>query len=159
MIEAHDIVHDIHEKFRGLAGRLERLFKKSANWWRSHGYTPKTIDPEASGNVSPVTHYLEYVEQYGAADRKAGLYLNEKVFVELKARLNDDASDKFTQSQLRRQMLKEATEAICALDECEIEGACKNDLIRWESELVELREITDEAISKVRAARRAKSFS
>lgn len=157
MIEAHEIVHDIHEKFKGLSGRLERLFKKSANWWRSHGYVPKTIDPEASGNVSPVTHYIEYVEQFGAADRKAGILLNEKVFAELKARLTENEIESFTQSQLRRNLLKEATDAICALDERAIETACRNDLTRWESELVELRDITDKAIANVRAVRRLKN--
>lgn len=78
-MESHQIVRELIDKFPNWARRMANLADKSEELYRSHGRMPKTIDPLASGNKSPVTHYIQYCRQSEAATPGAGSCLNNRV--------------------------------------------------------------------------------
>lgn len=81
---------------------------------------------------------MELVERYEAAVPGAGKLLNEMVYAELRFRFAEGRIAGFTQSRIRRDLLKEATEAVCALDEKDITDAGVTELRRWDKEISDL---------------------
>lgn len=79
MQNPYEIVHAVLDKFRGLPERLARITDKTPEWYRSHGREPKTSNPEMSGNVSPVTHYMRYCGLFEAVHPGAGRMLSNRV--------------------------------------------------------------------------------
>lgn len=133
------IIHQVYEKFRGLPVRLAERHNLSQEWFRSHGYPPKTIDAFGNGNPCPeIENYFRKVEDFESCASGAGLFLNELVYAELKCRLRGYDDVNCSQRELRRQGLKEASEAIQALDKCDFKDASKNDLEEMTSEVADL---------------------
>lgn len=80
----------------------------------------------------------------------SGKLLNEMVYAEIRFRLAEAKVAGYAQNHLRQDLLKEAMEAICALDEKDIEQATRTDLTRWDKELSDLVGKAYEAQSIIR---------
>jgi hypothetical protein len=95
MSRPFELVHSVFDAFKGLPDKLADINSHSAELYRSHGRRPKTEDPTANGNVSPVTHYMRYVAQFEAVEPGSGSMLNNRVHAELcqRFRKNDELSD------------------------------------------------------------------
>jgi hypothetical protein len=145
----YQLIHQIYEKFRGLPVRLAERHNLSAEWFRSHGYPPKTLDAYGNGNSCPeIENYLQKTEEFESAAPGAGQMLNQLVYAEIKRRLCVNAED-CSQRELRRIGLKEATEAITALDSVDFQEASNNDLTLMNKELFDLIEWANKAQFKV----------
>lgn len=155
-MEPYDIVDRTMD--RGDAEKMSNLFGKSKEWWNSHRRQPKSEDYQnGTGNESPVTEYLDYLQKRLAANRRSATRMHDLVDSEARNRI-DDAHHCANQSKpmrsIRRGLLKEATDAIRVLDECEVEDASNNDLLRWEEELAQLEREASDARAHIRAVRR-----
>ena len=153
MAEAHEIVSQVLEAFKGLPVSLERLFQRKAELWRSHARTPKSRDALASGNVSPVTHFIQYCRQYQAAAAGAGLMLAERVAAELALEFAPDSSvcDK---SEMIEGVLKESYDVLRELNDCNFEDASTGDLSKIETECQQLAEKAQDVRAHIRAIKR-----
>ncbi len=155
-MEAHDIVKQVLEAFSGVAGKLSKITGKVEEWYRSHGREPKTHNPSQSGNVSPVTHYLQYVRQYQAAERGAGRMLNRRVYEELEMEMAENDCKKLTQKDLHAGVLKESFDVLSCLNECDFEQLSLVELAAMEEEGAQLRDAASSYVSHIRAIRRIK---
>lgn len=150
----YQIIHQVQEKYRGLAVRLSEKSGKSVEWHRSHGYPPQTLDPFGNGKkCAEVEDFFDFAERYEAGVKGAGLMLARLVYAELKCRFTSNESNDCTQRELRHIGLKEATEAIQAIDKCDFEKATDNDFDEMTRELVELGEFVERGIERVRRER------
>jgi hypothetical protein len=152
-MEAHQIVHQILEAFKGLPVKLQRLTEKSDEWFRSHGREPKSRNPLQSGNVSAVTHYLKFVRLYEAADKGAGKMLNRRVYEELENEFTEGILNT-SQKEIQKHFLKEAFEFLKCLAEKDFEHATSGELAEIEQECMEVREVANDAIAHLRAIKR-----
>lgn len=150
-MEAHQIVHQVQEVFRGLAKKLSRITDKSDEWFASHGREPKTQNPTQSGNVSPVTHYLKYVRQYEAAQPGAGKMLNNRVHAELEMEFSSERMIDISQKALHAGLLKESFEVFTCFTERNFSEASLLELSDIEKECAELRDKANDAIATIRA--------
>lgn len=149
-MEAHLIIHQVQEAFRGLAVKLSRITDKSDEWFASHGREPKTRNPTQSGNVSPVTHYLKYARQFEAAQPGAGKMLNHRVHSELEMEFTESAS-KVSQKLLHAGLLKESFEVFTCFAERDFENSSLVELSEIEKECAELRDAAHDAIVRIRS--------
>jgi hypothetical protein len=145
-MKAHEITHLVLDKFNKLAKRLEDITDKGYHWWQSHGREPKTENPLANGNASPVTHYLRHAKLYEAAVPGAGGYLNELVYAELKCTFSGDETEDCVLRTIRRNVRKESFDVLHILDEKELSEASKSDLREWIREAIELKLVVDNGI-------------
>lgn len=145
-MQAHEITGLVFEKFSKLTQRLSEITDKGYHWWQSHGREPKTENPIANGNASPVTHFLRHVKLYEAAEPGAGAYLNELVYAELKCSFKGDHSADCVLRTIRSNVRKEAFEVLDKLDEKELSQASKTDLKDWIREAIELKLAADKAV-------------
>ncbi len=144
-----ELIHQVLDKYKGLAVRLSEKTGISDTYYRSHGYKPKTLDAFGNGNKCPeVENYFDFVEFYEAGAKGAGQMLNLLVFTELKCRFSSFADD-CTQRELRRIGLQQATEAIQALDKCDFKDASRNDLDVMSRELSDVAEWLHRAQERV----------
>ena len=156
-MEAHELVHKVLETFSGLAIKLERITDKSAEWFRSHGREPKTRNPLQSGNVSPVTHYLQYLRQFEAAQDGAGKMLNRRVFYALEAEFCGEDAD-CSQNSLHAGVLKESFDVLKLLNESDFAELSAPQLAAIEEEGAQLRDAAADFISHVRALRQTRKL-
>lgn len=146
MLQGFEIVHQVHDAFRGLAGKLSRITGKSDVWWRSHGYEPRTSNPMANGNTSPAADYIAYCELLQAAEPGAGSMLNHRVHSELSLRFSEqDFADK-DHGELVEKVFDE---------NCDVEKwlASKNFATATSSELAAFENECDEAIERILEAK------
>ncbi len=148
-MQAHELVDLVQDKYKGLTKTLSEITEKGEAWWRSHRRTPKTEDPTENGNVSAVTHFIRFCKLYETAQKGAGRYLIELVYVELKCAFSDGRDKDCTLRELRHSVLGEATDVLKALDECDLSEAKKEDLIRWKKEGIELKTAADFVIEQI----------
>lgn len=118
----YEIVKAVQEKFRGLSTRLAERTRKSKVWWGSHGLEPRSLNPDSGGNPSAVDDYFDYCELYEATAPGAGLMLSEMVAAEIRHRFTLTEGE-ICQRSMRTDTLKEATEALIALDKCDFDEA------------------------------------
>lgn len=155
MLEPHDLVHQVFEAYRGLPVKLATFTDQSAEIYRSHGRRPKTEDPVANGNVSPVTHYMRYVRKFQAAEPGSGMLLNNRVHAELDMEFMESGIHE-GQKELSMGVLKESSELLDKLiahnfDECD----CPT-LRAIEEEAAQLRDKAAEVIAHIRVVYRQK---
>lgn len=148
MIKAYEIIENVLHAFRGLPVRLEAITEKSAEWFRSHGREPKNRNPLASGNRSPLDHYLKFIRLYEAAQTGAGKMLNNRVHAELQAEFNE--TDKICQIALHTAVLKESFDVLKALNEADFADRSTSELAAIENEVMELRDAADNVFAHVR---------
>jgi hypothetical protein len=84
-MEAHQIIANIHIKFPQLCRRASKITGKSEEFYRSHHRESKSRNPEATGNCSPLTHFLEFCHLYEAASPGAGQCLIDLLHAALTA--------------------------------------------------------------------------
>jgi hypothetical protein len=154
MAEAHEIVHQVLDAFKGLAVRLERITGKTSEWFSSHGREPKTRNPLQTGNPSPVTHYMQYVRQFEAGEKGAGQMLNHRVHAELDMEFADARCTEIAQKEWHNGVLKESFDVLKNLNECNFADADLSQLKQMEEEGAELRDVASDYVSHIRAIRR-----
>ncbi len=150
--DAHQIVHDVQEAFRGLAAKLSAITDKTASWYQSHGRTPKTEDALANGNVSPVTHYMRYARQYEAAEPGSGRMLSNRVFAALDMEFAEKDLRDVTQSHLHVDVIDEVGDVQRWLAKFDLHNATRNELLGFERECNE----ANDAICAARARARVR---
>ncbi len=151
-MQAHEIVKQIHDAFPGLPQKLEMITGKSAEWWNSHHREPKSRNPLQTGNVSPVTHYIEYVHQNEAAKPGSGHMMNNRVH----AALNADfiADDLVTETELQIDTINEVADVHRWFAEFDFDDATPNQLATFERDCGDVIDAMHANIAKARAVRR-----
>jgi hypothetical protein len=150
MIYGYEIVGLVLEKFRGLPVKLAAMNGKSAEWYRSHGRTPKTEDPIANGNVSEVEHFMRYARKYENCARGAGQMLSHRVHAALSAEFAEDALNHVPQSEIHINALDQFQDVSKWLINFDFEHATRTQLVAFEDECNE----ACEEISKAKARAR-----
>lgn len=148
MNEPYALVHSVHEEYKH-AEKLARITGKSAEIYRSHGREPKSSNPIANGNVSPVTHYMSYCELYEAAEPGSGRMLNARVHEELETRFTE-RDLKTTQRDLHIGVEDETCDVRKWLASHDIPNATRMELLDFERECDEAIEAINQAKSKAR---------
>lgn len=144
----YQIIHQVYEKFRGLPVRLAERANLSPEWFRSHGYVPRTLDASGNGNTcSEVENYLKKCEEFEAAATGAGQMLNQIVYAELNTRFG--WATQCSQRELRREGLKEAAEAISELDKTDFQTASDNDLMQMNKEICDVADWVNKAQARI----------
>lgn len=143
-----EIINRVFTEFRGLPVRMAELFGNTPEWYSSWGRTPKMLDEYGTGNKSFLDHFFLGFDKFVAASRPAAQLLKLQIVAEMDRRIYETYGETPSQQQLRRELLKEALEAVQALDECDFEHATGDDLSRWDIEMGQL-------IDKATEARRA----
>lgn len=152
-MQPHEIVSDAMAN--GLADKLATHTRKSAELFRSHGRPPKTQDyAHGTGNVSPVTHYINYVGLWTACDLKAALRLHEGVTRELYGRWAID-KDKPLRDLLNG-ILTKATQIIVKANLDEISEGTDDELTLLDSKLGKLESEASNVRARVRAELRSR---
>jgi hypothetical protein len=158
MLQPFQIVHQVHDAFRGLAGKLSRITGKSEVWWRSHGYEPRTANPLANGNKSDVDEYVAYCELLEAAERGAGRLLNNRIYAELEMRFAENDS-LTSQDALHVDILEENCDVNKWLASKDFSTATTADLAAFENECDEAIEAITAAKSQARIIKRRLQLS
>jgi len=151
MSEAYEIIHAVLTKYDGLADALSRLTGKVAELFRSHGREPKSRDPFAAGNVSPVTHYVQYCRQYEAAKIGAGQMLNQRVYASLTVEFTEHCE--CPQKELHTEFLKESYDVLKQFAAGDFSECTKTQLLEIETDCDQLAEIAIAVKSHARALR------
>jgi hypothetical protein len=147
----HDVVHAVLETFKGLPERLSAITGKSAEIYRSHGRMPKTIDPIASGNVSPVTHLMTYARLLEAAMPGAGRMLISRLFAALDTEFREITNK--TQSEIHLHIEDESCDVRKSLARKNLDKCTPSELRTFEAECDEAIEAFQDAKSKARSLR------
>jgi ADP-dependent phosphofructokinase/glucokinase len=158
MQKGHEIVKKVLDKFPALSEELHRLFKKSAVWYRSHGYPLRKDDPLQNGNLSAVDHLLRMADEYEAAMPGAGQELGEQLAAEFKARYrcrNQPCDDR----AIRLNLTTEFYQAMREIDKADLSEQSELQLARTDKELSEIEKAIGDARAHVRAEWRAKQAS
>ncbi|MCD9188277.1 MAG: hypothetical protein LUM44_17810 [Pyrinomonadaceae bacterium] len=155
-MEAHEIVNQVQEAFKKLASQMSKLFGKTSEWYNSHGREPKTQNPIQSGNVSPVTHYMQFARQYEAAQNGAGKMLNRRVYEELEMEFTADSADSAAteQKEHHASVLKESFDVLDGLNKKEFTECSSSELTALEEEAAQLRDVASDLVSHLRAIRK-----
>jgi hypothetical protein len=157
-MQPYEICHAVFDAFRGLPEKLSRINSLSAEIFRSHGRQPKTENPDANGNVSPVTHFMRYCEQYEAVEPGAGMMLSNRVFAELETRFRE-SGDYPSQKDLHCGSIDEAHDVQRCLASIDLENASARELKAIEGECDEVVISAMDVKSKARAIRKEKEMS
>ena len=157
MLQAHEIVGQVQEAFKKVAGNLANLTGKTSEWFNSHGREPKTQNPLQTGNVSPVTHFIQYVRQYQAAEPGAGKMLNNRVHAELEMEFGGADCADLSQKDLHAGVLKESFDVLRCLNEFDFENLSVTELAAMEEEGAQLRDKASEYVSHIRAIRKMRT--
>jgi hypothetical protein len=154
----YEIVHKVHEKYRGICTRLAERTRKSKVWWSSHGLEPRSLNPDSGGNPSAVDDFFDYCELYEAVTPGAGLSLSEWVAAELRSRFTA-IEDEPSRRILRQGLSKEAFEALEALDECEFSDASIPQLKAILGEVQDLNNKAAQTVGHLLAVLRKAEFA
>jgi hypothetical protein len=158
-MEAHEIVGQVHEKFKKVCEGLAKLTGLNAETFRSHHREPKSQNPLSSGNASPVTHYMRYCRQNQASEKGAGRMLNRRVYEELEmefaeTELGDNDCSELTQTAMHTGILRESYDVLKCLNEHKFDELSLPELARIEEEGAQLRDAAKDFISHIRALRK-----
>ena len=146
MNKGWQIVSKIYAKYRGLPVKLSALNGKTDEWYASHGRVSKTDNPNQSGNLSPVDHYLRYCRLFEASDNGAGAMLNTRVYEALREEFTETEIDETDQCDIECRVIKEECDVQTWLAKFDIDTAPKRDLVQFMSEC-------DEAVEAIMAAK------
>jgi hypothetical protein len=153
-MDSHLIVGQIHDAFPKLPEKLARIKGVTPETIRSHHREPKSRNPMASGNASPVTHYIEYVYQNEAAERGSGRMLANRVHSSLIAEMDED--DGLSQADHFDAISDQNCDVAKWLGRFKIDTATPNQLVAFERECSEAIEALLAAKTSARKARRLK---
>lgn len=153
-MEAHQIVSQIHSAYPKLIGKLARATATTEEWWRSHHREPKTRNPSQSGNVSPVTHYIDYCNQHEAVEPGSGRMLNNRVFASLNAEF--DISDDLCPVELSDAIHDEGNDVQKWLSKFRMKDASPQELLNFENQIAENIDALQDALGLSRSLRRQK---
>jgi hypothetical protein len=134
MFNAYEIVKSVFEKYRGLPERLAGITAKTADLFRSHGYQPKTENPMACGNPSPVTHYMTYCRQYEGGMSGSGRTLNNLVHEALDSEFAENDIGSITQQEINVSVLSESCDVEKMLASIKLDEASNPQLRLFEGE-------------------------
>jgi len=157
-MQAHEIVNQVQSAYKGIAAKLALFTGKSEELFRSHGREPKSRNPLQSGNVSPVTAYIEYVHKYQAAHRGAGQTLNARVHASLNAEFAEcDMS--VSAIDLHENLIDEHCDVQKWLARFQMDTATAKQLAVFELECDEAMDALLAAKARARSAKRLKESS
>lgn len=151
-MEAHQIVSQIHSAYPKLIGKLARATATTEEWWRSHHREPKTRNPSQSGNVSPVTHYIDYCNQHEAVEPGSGRMLSNRVHASLTAEFDD--GDHLDQEDITDIVLDEGCDVNKWLARFDMKTATERQLHYFETQCDEAIDAILRAKAKARLMRR-----
>ena len=140
MKTAFEIVRSVFAHHKGLPDRLAGMTGKSDEWYRSHGREPKTRNPFASGNASPVTAYMEYCLLYEGGSRGAGAALNNRVHAALSGEFAETDMFEVSQADLETEVLDQNCDVHKWLAQHDLEKAGSLELEDFDRELGEAME-------------------
>jgi len=152
-MEAHHIIRQVLDAFKGLPVKLERITSKSAEWYRSHAREPKSQNPLQTGNLSEVAHYMKFARLYEASEKGAGKMLNRRVAAELEMEFSEKNCAE-SQSELHAGVLKESFDVLKCLGESNFEHLSLVELADIEEEGAQLRDKASDFVSHVRSIRK-----
>jgi hypothetical protein len=155
-MEAHEIIRQVQDTFKKVSENMAKLTGKVPELYRSHGREPKTHNPSASGNVSPVTHYLQYVRQYEASERGAGRMLSNRVHAELEMEFSENTLPDCSEKEFHAGVLKESFDVLDCLNKYDFAGASKAELDKIEEEAAQLRDQASDLVSHIRAIKKVR---
>lgn len=155
-MEAHEFVKQTHEAFPTVIRRAALITGKTEELYRSHAREPKTRNPEQSGNVSAVTHYIEYCHLMQAAEKGAGEFLCNRVHASLNADFRE--FDGVIQPELEEEIVDEGCDVQKWLIKHNLDSASARELKNFEGELMDNIEKLQEALGKTRAMRRIREL-
>ena len=150
---AFQIVHSVHERFRGLPSKLSAMTGKSQQWFGSHGLEPKSVNPLSSGSISEVEHFMRYCRLFEGAVRGAGRYLIDRVHHELTLEFADDDADA-SQGEIHAEMTSEVCDVSVWLSRFDMDTASLPQLRAFETECDEALDAIERAKAAARAKRR-----
>lgn len=141
----YEIIRQVQDANRGICERIAERTLKAKQWWNSHAHELSSLNPLSHGKKSPADHYVDYCQLYEDAAPGAGLMLSELIADELRSRFTL-TNPVLSQRQIRQDVLKEATEALHALDDIDFEEATLNKLnaIR-----IEVQQMVDKGMQTV----------
>lgn len=156
-MQPYEICHSVFDAFKGLPEKLSRISSQSRELYASHGRQPKTENPEANGNVSPVTHFMRYCEQYEAVEPGAGMMLSNRTHAELEMRFRK--GDEYpSQKDLHCGFIDEARDVQRCLASIDLEEATAKELKNIENECDEAMESAMAVKASARAIRKRKEL-
>lgn len=139
---------------KGEADELEKLTGKSHDLFHSYRRPPRTSEsPLATGNYSPLHHYMQFYRWRRAANPEGALKMQRLLCRELQAELVEETQDQDLLSLLI-QILTKVTETINQVGASHIEDAQQKDL----SLLDDLINDADERLQTARARIRAEQI-
>lgn len=150
MRNAYEIVHAVFDAYRGLPVKLASISMKSEEWFRSHGYKPKTEHPEANGNLSPVDHFMRYVRKFNAAEPGAGLMLSNRVHEALHDELSGIEIIDVSNADLACDVITESGDVSKWFIKFDIEDASRLELMAFERECNEAVDAIEAVKAKAR---------
>lgn len=150
-MEPYAIVRTVFDAFKGLPRKLADISSNSEAWYASHGRAPKTEDPIASGNASPVTHYVRYCRKFEAVEPGAGLMLNNRVFAALDEEFTHRDLGNLNQGDLHVEVIDETCDVEKWLARFDIKHASRAELLEFEKQCDEAIESVFKAKSTARA--------
>jgi hypothetical protein len=153
VMKPHEIVRQVLDRFAKLADKLADLTNKTAETFRSHGREPKTHNPSSSGNVSPVTHFMQYARQFEACEKGAGLMLVSRVAGELELEFTGEAPNE-TFKEFLDALITESGDVLKELNNCDTGRWRRPDYAYAETQCDELAEIAQKCKAKFRSMRK-----
>lgn len=150
-MQPHELVKEVHEAYPKLPHKAAIITGKSDEIFRSHHREPRTRNPLQSGNVSPVTAFVEYVHLYEAAAPGAGMMLVNRCHSSLIAEFTDCD---INEDVLHEELIDEGGDVQKWLVRCDIDTATARELTLFEFEVQENIDKLQELLAKARARKR-----
>ena len=154
MAEAHEILEAVQDTYKRVVSRLASLTGKTTEWYSSHAREPRKLNPLQSGNVSPVTHYMQFARQYEAAEKGAGRMLNNRVHAELDMEFAEVGEIDCSQKKFHAGILRESFDVLHCLNEYDFESEDLSVLKQAEEEAAQLRDEASDLVSHIRAIKK-----
>ncbi len=151
-MEGYQLVKQVQERYRGIAGKLSAITAKCEEWFASHGRESKTRNPNSSGNLSAVDHYMTYCRQYEAVETGAGEMLACRVHNSLMADFQAD-DPKREQCEMHSEFIIEAGDVLQWLAKHKLPDASDVQLRSFEAELGDIIDKAQEMQAQARAER------
>jgi hypothetical protein len=151
MKRPYEIIAEVFDAYRGLPVKLSRMNGKSEQWYRSHGYEPRTDNPTSNGNKSEVEGFVAQCEQYEAAMPGAGRMLIDRIHAEVNLRFTEAELTDITQKELNGELLKESFDVLDCFNKYDFKSVTTGELASFEDEVSQLRDKADEVFARLRS--------
>lgn len=149
-MKAHEII--ARTKGKGEAGRWANLTGHSEQLFNSYGYEPRNGEnPLASGNLSPLYHYMKFFEERKACNPEGAAQMQRLLNESCDESLSECPRAAESLNDLSMSLLEKATRAVRGMNETKLEEASLEELRATESRLSELDSEVAISRAKVKA--------